>query len=112
MVKNYFTVERSGKVIDSVVINDKDGNLAFEDVMNMSYDELRSYEDIDMFITCVMDMTNEYFNESDDQTIVTLIGEDGVFIWSIMIGPGEEDDFRYAFVDWYKDGHKYRYAVD
>lgn len=110
MIKNYFTVERSGKTIDSVLINDKDGNLAFEDVMNMSYDEIKAYEDLDVFITCIMDMTNAHFAEGDDHTIVTLIGEDGFFIWSIMIGPGEnEDEFRYAFVDWCKDGNKFRY---
>jgi hypothetical protein len=57
-----------------------------------------------------MDATNNAINKSDDQTIVTLIGEDGVFIWSVIMGPGENDMVRYSLVDWKKDGKNYRYT--
>ena len=110
MTENYFSIERGGECIDHVHIKNEDGNLIFEDVMNMSYENLKEYEDIDVFITYVMDVTNDYFNGKDEQTIITLVGNDDVFIWSIIIGPGENnDELKYCFLDWKKDGNFYRY---
>ena len=110
MPKNYFSVERNGKCVEHLLIRREDDTIAFEDVMSMSYDELKSYEFLDLFIAAIMDATNKYFNEGDDQTAVTLVGEDDVFIWGLLIGPGdEEDEFKYCFIDWLKDGKKYRY---
>ena len=43
------------------------------------------------------------------EPLVTLIDEDDVFVWSIIIGPGESDEIRYVLVDWKKDGKSYRY---
>ena len=110
MLKNYFAIERDSKCIDHLLIRRDDGVVAFEDVMSMSYDELKAYEGIDVFIAAIMDATNEHFNEDDNQTVVTLVGADDVFIWGLLIGPGdEEDEFKYCFIDWLKDGKKYRY---
>ena len=110
MNNTYFSVERAGKNIDHVLIRHEDGSVAFEDVMGMSYEELKVYNHIDEFVTCVIDATNKHFNDSDDQTIVTLIGEDDIFIWSVLIGPGDSaDELKYAFIDWTKDGKSYRY---
>lgn len=110
MTKNYFAVERHDKCIEHLFVHREDGTIAFEDLMEMSYDEMKSYECIDVFIAAIMDATNRYFDESDAQTSVTLVGEDGVFIWGLLIGPGDEkDEFKYCFIDWLKDGKKYRY---
>ena len=110
MSKKYFAIERDGKFIEEVLLHREDGTVAFEDVMSMSYDELKGYEDIDVLIAAIMDATNEYFNENDDQTAVTLVDEDDCFVWGLLIGPGdEEDEFKYCFIDWLKDGRKYRY---
>ena len=112
MTKNYFAVERAGKCIDHVAIKDEDG-IVFEDLMNMSYEEMKAYKELDFFIDCVMDATNTYFDESDDQTFVTLIGEDDVFIWSILIGPGKGDgELVYKTINWKEDGKSYRYEKD
>lgn len=113
MTENYFSIERDGKCIDHMCIKREDGELVFEDVMNMSYKELREYENLDVFITCAMDAANEYFQGSDEQTIVTLIGSDDVFIWSVIIGPGEtSDNLNCCLVDWKKDGKSYRYEKE
>ena len=113
MTKNYFAVERAGKCICPVVIKDEDGEVHFEDLMNMNYEEMKSYKNLDIFITAVMDATNECFEENDDQTIVTLIGEDDVFIWGVLIGPGENtDEMVYKTINWKEDGKSYRYAKD
>ena len=111
MTNNYFAIERNGKCIEHLLVRRTDDSaIVFEDVMNMSYDELKAYEGIDTFIAAIMDATNEHFNEGDDQTAVTLVGEDGVFIWGLLIGPGDEkDEFKYCFIDWLKNGKKYRY---
>lgn len=110
MNKNCFSVERNGKCIVPVLLKRDDGTTAFEDVTNMSYNEIKEYKDIDVLVAAFMDATNEYFQESDDLTAITLIGEDGVFIWGILVGPGDNDDeFKYSFVNWQKDGRSYRY---
>ena len=110
MTKNYFAIERSGRCIDHVYLKCDDETIAFEDVMNMSYDEIKTYEHINEFVTAMIDATNTYFKTGDEQTIVNLIGEDDVFIWGVLIGPGDSDDeLKYAFIDWKKDGKLYRY---
>ena len=109
MTKNYFTIERGGKCIEHVLLHIEDV-IVFEYVMNMSYEEIKQYEYIDSFIVAVLDATNQYFNEDDADTLITLVGEDDVFIWSVLIGSEEgSENIRYAFIDWLKDGKKYRY---
>lgn len=111
MSKNYFTVERNDQFLENVAIANQRGELAFAETLDMSYDEIKNYEHISDFISCIMDATNTRFKSDDDQTVVTLIDEEDVFIWSIIIGPGEnEDELKYVLVDWHKDGKKYRYA--
>lgn len=113
MTKNYFAIERNGNCVDHILFKDKDERSVFEDVINMSYDEVKAYEHIEEFVTCVMDATNVYFNECDSQTVVTLIDKSDIFVWSIIIGPdGDNGDLRYVFIDWQKDGKSYRYEKD
>lgn len=110
MSKNYFAIECDGNFIENVVITDPDGNMVFEELLNMTYDEMKSYEDLENFVVVAMGAANSRFETNDAETLVTLIGEDDVFIWSIIIGPGEEDeDLKYVLVDWKKDGKNYRY---
>ena len=113
MTENYFAIERNGNCVDHILFKDKDENLVFEDVANMSYDEIKAYENIEKFVVCIMDATNACFNEGDAQTVVTLIDKSDVFVWSVIIGPdGDNGDLRYAFVDWHEDGKSYRYEKD
>ena len=113
MTKNYFAIEREGKCVDHVYIKRDDGTIAFEDIMSMSYEKMKTYENISEFVTGIMDAANTYFQENDAQTIVNLIGEDDVFIWGVFIGPGDsEEELKYAFIDWGKYGMKYRYEKD
>lgn len=113
MTNNYFAIERANKCADNVYIKNEDGTTACEDVMAMSYEQIKSYEKLDEFVTGMMDAANTYFDESDNLTLITLVGEDDVFIWSIIIGPGDNDDeLKYAFVDWKKSDKSYRYEKD
>ena len=113
MTKNYFAIERNNQCEDHIFICDNEGNMLFEDIMNMSYEEMKNFKEIDAFVMCLMDATNQLFGSSDEQTCVILVGEDGVFIWGIIMGPGEnEGDVSYVLVDWKKDGKQYRYQPE
>ena len=114
MTHNYFAIERAGQCADHVHIKFDDNTIAFEDIMDMSYDEIKSYYNIDEFVVATMDAANEYFGGAKDETtIINLIGDDDIFVWGILIGPSDvQDDLRYSFVDWTKDGKSYRYEKD
>ena len=106
MSKNYFAIESNQRYWEHVVLKDQDGNVRFEDYLNKSYDEMYSSEDLEEFVIAVMDAAN---GDAGNNTVITLIGEDGVFIWGIIMGPDEGDGVRYVLVDWKKDGNSYRY---
>lgn len=109
MTKNHFSLERKGKCHEHMFIVDDNQNLLFEDLMNMSYAEMKEYDDIENFINAVLDVANELFETDDDeQTVITLVDEDGVFNWSIIIGM-VEGQLRYITVNWRRDGKSYRY---
>ena len=75
--------------------------------METSYDEMKASEDLDAFVSAIMEASDGFFEESGE-TIVTLVGEDGVFVLGILMD-FVDDVLKYALIDWQKDGHKYRY---
>ena len=106
---SYFAIERNGEYVDHVVItNENDSSIGFDEYLNMTYDEMKSSENLDDFVIANMEAADARFSVEDDQTIVTLVGDDDVFIWSIIMG-SENDEIRYVLVDWKKDGHQYKY---
>jgi hypothetical protein len=108
---NYFAIERNGAYRDHILIQDNETDrVAFENYLNITYDELMEQEDLEDFIVAIMDATDFEMDvsDSDDSTIITLIGEDDIFIWSILIGT-VDDELRYLPIDWKKDGKNYRY---
>lgn len=107
MNKNYFTIERNEQCIEKIVFKYED-KIVFEDLMDMSYEEMVEYPEIEEFVVAVMESTTEL---GGDQVIVNLINPDGVFIWGIIIGM-DNDDCKFVFVNWQKDGRKYRYQED
>lgn len=107
---SYFVVERDRKYLDRAQIVDAKGNVTFDNYLSMTYDQMKSQRDLDDFVLAIMDAANVNWNCDDKDTVVTLIGEDNLFIWSIVIHPGDNDKIQYWFVDWKKDGKKYRYT--
>lgn len=104
---SYFAIEHGNKYIDHVVIRNGDENVIFGNYLDMTYDEMKSRKDLDDFVMAVMEASN-VVDSGNDQTIITLIGEDNIFIWSIIIGVVDEV-IRYNLINWQKDGKKYRY---
>ena len=110
MSKNYFAIERNEQCWTPVILADRNGNPTFEEFLDMSYDEMKNSALLEDFVVAAMEAADKICNVEDDQTIVTLVGNDDVFIWSIIMGY-ENDNIRYCLVDWKKDGHFYRYAT-
>lgn len=109
MSKNYFAIERNSRCWDPVILKSRNGDSDFSSFLEMTYDEMKSNENVEKFIVAAMDATNQISGTEDEQTVVNLVGDDGIFIWGIIMGPGENGDIKYAFVDWKKDGKSYRY---
>lgn len=108
MSKNYFAIERNKECQSPVILADR-GRPTFEEFLDMSYDEMKSSAMLEDFVVASMEAADRICGINDDQTIVTLVGSDDVFIWSIIMGY-ENDDIRYCLVDWKKYGHMYKYA--
>ena len=109
MSKNYFAIERNEECKSPVVLADRNGNVAFAEFLEMNYEEMKNSAMLEDFIVASMEAADRICGVDDDQTIVTLIGSDDVFIWSIIMGY-ENDDIRYCLVDWKKDGYNYKYS--
>ena len=106
---SYFAIERNGEVWDHVNISYYNGDINFANYKDMNYDEMKSQENLGDLVVAVMEVMNAELNCDDEETILTLIGDDDIFIWSIIMGPGENDKINYVLVDWKKDEKKYRY---
>lgn len=106
---SYFAIERNNRCLSPVVLQSRNGNSDFSHFLTMTYDEMKSSESLDDFIVAAMDATNETSGTDDALTIVTLVGEGDLFVWSVIMGPGENGDIKYNLVDWKRDGKHYRY---
>ena len=106
---SYFSVERNGQYFDHFILKNEENNVdGFVNYLNMTYDEMKSQEDLEDFVLSNMEAADAMFANENDQTILTLIDDDDVFVWSIIMA-SDGDDIRYVLVDWTKDGKKYRY---
>ena len=108
MSKNYFAIEQGNKCwdyVNPIEVN----NERFKQFTDMTYEEMRSSADLDYFVESVMESVNRFTCSVDEQTAITLVDENGIFIWSIIMGPKDDDTINYCLVDWGKDGKHYRY---
>lgn len=108
-MNNYFAIERNGKCWAPVILADHNGNPAFEEFLYMDYEEMKTSDKLEDFIVAAMDAADRKSVTEDDQTIVTLVGKDNVFIWGILMGRGDLGYIQYSLIDWKKDGKNYRY---
>ncbi len=111
---SYFTIERGGEYYEQAenIIVDRVNMIQerIEVLKNSTYEEMKRLHWIEGFVMATYEAADELFDDKDYQTIVTLIDDDGIFVWSIIIGVNENYDLNYVFVDWKKDGRNYRYA--
>ena len=112
---SYFAIERNNNCwdhVDGMVNRVNMIQSRIDDLKNSTYDEMKKKHWLEGFVMAVMEYANELSGTDDDQTIITLVGDDDVFIWSIIMGPGDNDMIRYSLVDWTKDKKKYRYIPE
>ena len=108
---NYFAIEKNGECYSPVLLADSDGEPAFAEFLNMSYDEMKNSERLEDFVVAAMEAAERRGDGEDDYSdvVVTLIGEDGFFIWGIIMST-EGDNITYKVVDWKADGKHFKYA--
>lgn len=110
MSKNYFVIERKGQCWEDVdiTVHTSMTSRRIDRLKRSTFDEMKSVYWLSKFVTAAMSCANELSGTDDDYTIVNLLGEDGVFIWGILMGP-DDDQIRYSLIDWKKNGKNYRY---
>lgn len=114
---NYFVTEGSytdsngEKVVyqhDHSCLMDENGNPAFTEFYNFTYDEMANSAALDDFVAAVWE-ASELDNPDVEDMIVILVDEDDTFIWSIAMGV-VDDDLMYNLIDWKKDGKIFKFA--
>lgn len=108
---NYFAIERNGECYSPVLLADSDGKPAFAEFLEMSYEEMKSSEKLEDFVIAAMEAAESKGDSEEEYSdvAVTLIGEDGFFIWGIIMS-AEGDNITYKVVDWKADGKHFKYA--
>lgn len=110
---SYLAIEYNQHCMENVVIKDREDNVLFNHYLSMTYDEMKSSKDLEEFVETIMDVASKTLDNYNNQILVTLIGDDDIFIWSIIIGLTDDGEYiRYVLVDWKKDGKSYRYGPE
>lgn len=106
---NTFSIERGDNIIHNVFFATKDYEMP--NVANMSFDEIAHYEGLSDIVDAMLDATDDAFGTGNEDVFITLVDEDGYFIWSINI---EQDNssFAYGLINWRKDGELYCYGEE
>lgn len=109
MSKNYFAIEKNGECLYPVVLSDREGKIAFEEFLDMTYDEMKSSDRLTDFVIAATEATDRKVEADNDHVFIVLIGEDGNFIWGILAGSDFDGVHRYNVIDFKNDGKNYRY---
>lgn len=108
---NYFAIERNQSCWSPVILADSNGNPAYTEFLDMTYEEMKNSDQLEYFVIAAMEAADRKSDGEDDynDVVVTLIGEDGFFIWGIIMS-AEGDDITYKIVDWQEGGKHFKYA--
>lgn len=108
---NYFSIEVNGECYSPVILADSNGNPAFAEFLDMTYDEMKNSEHLEDFVIAAMEAAERRGDGEEEYSdvVVTLIGEDDFFIWGIIMS-ADGDNITYKVVDWKADGKHFKYA--
>ena len=96
MNNNYFAIEYKGYCLDHCQPN----NDLVKEFSNMSYEDILKH-DLDEFICNTLDYVETSFDYEGEEVIVTLIGEDDIFIWSVVMQQIDDENVKYVtYVEW------------
>ena len=107
-MNNYFVIEQDNYYVDNVVLLYTEGNVLYEELMDMSYEEMKAYDRLEDFLFSA----HEVLNEKD--TLISLVNEEDTLVWGILFGSDSENKeyLRYVFIDWGIDGKVYKYQKE
>ena len=105
---NTFSIEHGNGFVQCVCFVDYNGVTSHEEVSALTFEELSNYDKIDYFIKGILEACDQFFGESDEEIYVTLVREDGYFIWGVCLIPNGEY-ITYQLIDWTKDDQLFRY---
>lgn len=108
---NTFSIEHGNGFVQGVCFVDFNGNISHEEISALTFEELSNYDKIDYFIEGILEASNQFFGESDEEIYVTLVREDGYFIWGVILNP-DGDSITYQLIDWTKDDQLFRYEEE
>ena len=108
---NTFSIEHGNGFVKDVCFADFTGNISHEEISALTFEELSNYDKIDYFIEGILEACDRFFGESNKEIIVTLVGEDGYFIWGVILNPAEYS-ISYQLIDWTKDDQLFRYEEE
>ena len=104
---NTFSIERGDNVLHNVFFGDKDYKMP--NVSEMSFDELTNYDGLANLVDAMLDATDNAFGPSCEDVFITLVDENGYFIWSISIEQ-YDSEFNYKLIDWAQSDDKFCYG--
>lgn len=105
---NTFSIEHGNGFVKDVCFMDNNGIVPHEEISVLTFEELSNYDKIDYFIEGILAASEQLFGESNEEIYVTLVGEDGYFIWGVCLIPNGEY-ITYQLIDWTKDEQLFKY---
>lgn len=113
-MENYFVIERNDNYLEGVVLLDSDQNVLHEEIMNMSYEEMKEYDKLDDFLWEAYFASESYFETKGENTVISLVDSEDTLVWGILFGPDPDDEeaLRYCFINWGEDGKIYKYQKE
>ncbi len=108
---NTFSIEHGNGFVKDVCFVDFNGNISHEEISELTFEELSNYDKIDYFIKGILEACDQFFGESDEEIYVTLVREDGYFIWGVILN-ADGNSVAYQLIDWTKDDQLFRYEEE
>ena len=113
-MENYFVIEQNDNYLEGVVLLDSDQNVLHEEIMNMSYEEMKEYNELEDILWEAYFASESYFETKGENTVISLVDSEDTLVWGILFGPDPDDEeaLRYCFINWGEDGKIYKYQKE
>lgn len=113
-MENYFVIEQNDNYLEGVVLLDSDQNVLHEEIMNMSYEEMKEYDKLEDFLWEAYFASESSFETKGENTVISLVDSEDTLVWGILFGPDPDDEeaLRYCFINWGEDGKIYKYQKE
>ena len=110
---NTFSIERGEDFASNIILSNNEDHPEFIEVHFIEdLENLLNFEELEEFIFGALEATDEAFGPNTllEDTTVTLVDEDGYFIWSIVLSEDEHGMVDCDFLDWKNSGYHFCYA--